>query len=319
MVKKRGLVIHPHELDEEWLERFRALDLNVLGLHPVGGKNADESLRKMLSDRERLGPLIRQAEDMGVTVEFEMHALGYLMPKTLFARHPEWFCMNEKGERTPDGYNICASDPEGLNALAESAAGLAAALPSKDHLYYFWLDDVVDCGCRCAECRRLSPSDQQMRLVNAMQSGIRRVDPEGCVAYLAYQDTLEVPGAVKPAEGVFLEFAPIHRRVDRAINDTDCEENARETASLAALLKFFGTKNAKVLDYWTDNSLFSGWKYPPKPFKLNSEVMKKDVGFYQSLGFESITAFGCYLGRDYIDLYGAPDLSGYREAMSGDE
>ena len=73
----------------------------------------------------------------------------------------------------------------------------------------------------------------------------------------------------------------------------------------------FGTKNAKVLDYWTDNSLFSGWKYPPKPFALNAEVMRKDVAFYRRLGFSSMTAFGCYFGKDYVDLHGVPELEAY--------
>lgn len=315
MIEKRGLVIHPQELDENWLNRFRELNLNVLGLHPVGGANANESLQNMLNQMPHLRPLIQQAEDAGITVEFEMHALGYLMPKTLFAEHPDWFCVNGKGERTADGFNICASNPAGLAALSESAARLAKLLPGKDHLYYFWLDDVVDCGCHCEKCAELTPSDQQMMLVNAMQKGIRTVDPQGCMAYLAYLDTLEAPAKVKPEEGVFLEYAPIHRKVDRAINDPACAENVKESASLKSLLKTFGTKNAKVLDYWTDNSLFSGWKYPPKAFTLNSGVMKRDVAYYQSLGFQSITAFGCYLGKDYISLHGAPDLSGYREAM----
>ena len=96
---------------------------------------------------------------------------------------------------------------------------------------------------------------------------------------------------------------PFLRIIFAYINDANCKENVRETSSLLSLLKCFGTRNAKVLDYWADNSLFSGWKYPPKPFKLNSEVMKDDVAYYQSLGFESLTAFGCYLGKDYTDLY----------------
>ena len=315
MIEKRGLIIHPHELDESWLERFKSLQLNVLGLHPVGGTNASESLQNMLDHWTQMKPLIDQAEEMGITVEFEMHALGYLMPKAQFTNHPDWFCMNENGERTADSYNICASNPEGLEALSESAARLARILPSKDHLYYFWLDDVVNCSCHCERCKVLTPSDQQMILVNAMQKGIRRVDPQGCMAYLAYLDTLAAPVHVKPDEGVFLEFAPIHRSVNHAINDASCEENVKESASLPSLLKTFGTKNAKVLDYWTDNSLFSGWKYPPKAFRLNAEIMKRDVAYYHALGFESLTAFGCYLGKDYIDLHGVPDLDGYREAM----
>ena len=131
------------------------------------------------------------------------------------------------------------------------------------------------------------------------------------MAYLAYLDTLEPPTHVQPDEGVFLEYAPIRRSCDHAIDDPTCEKNVIERAPLERLLDVFGTKNAKVLDYWTDNSLFSVWKYPPKPFALNAEVMRKDVAFYRRLGFSSMTAFGCYSGKDYVDLHGVPELEAY--------
>lgn len=316
MIEKRGIVIHPQELDETWLNLCRDLNLNVLGLHPVGGQHADESLRTLLEQRKRLRPLLDRAREMGISIEYEMHALAYLMPRTLFETHPDWFCMNAEGVRSKDCFNICASNSEGLDALVDSAEKLAELLPSDDHLYYFWLDDVTGGNCRCERCAQLSPSDQQMLLVNAMLRGIRRADPEGCIAYLAYADTLNAPEQVRPDEGVFLEYAPFRRSVKHAIDDPSCPENAVERAPLEKLLEVFGTKNAKVLDYWTDNSLFSRWQYPPKPFTLNAEVMRADVAFYRSLGFSSITAFGCYLGKDYADLYGAPDLSAYGRNLS---
>lgn len=317
MIERRGIVIHLHELDEVWLNRCQELNLNVLGLHPTGGVTADESLQRLLDQLPRLQPLLNRAREMGIRIEYELHALSYLMPRTLFDAHPEWFCENAQGERSREGFNICASNAEGLAMLMQRAEGLARLLPSENHLYYFWLDDVTSCSCHCARCRRLTPSDQQMLLVNAMLRGIRRADQEGCLAYLAYMDTLNAPRQVAPEEGVFLEYAPIRRSVKHPIDDPDCPENVAERAPLERLLEVFGRKNAKVLDYWTDNSLFSKWKYPPKPFALDAEVMQKDVAFYRSLGFSSITAFGCFLGKDYTDLYGAADLSAYGKILTG--
>lgn len=34
---------------------------------------------------------------------------------------------------------------------------------------------------------------------------------------------------------------------------------------------FLGRKDAKVMEYWTDNSLISKWTYPP-PFTLHGEA-----------------------------------------------
>ena len=92
MIERRGIVIHPHELDEVWLNRCQELNLNVLGLHPTGGVTADESLQRLLDQLPRLQPLLNRAREMGIRIEYELHALSYLMPRTLFDAHPEWFC-----------------------------------------------------------------------------------------------------------------------------------------------------------------------------------------------------------------------------------
>jgi len=314
MIETRGILFHPQELDERWLERAAALGLNVIGLHPVGGVKADETLRAMLDGRDEMAPLLAKARAMGLKVEYEMHALSYLLPRTLFEEHPDWFRMNEEGERTSD-FNFCVGNEEALAHLSRSAAELAKLIPAENHLYYFWLDDVTNYRCNCPKCRDLSASDQQLLAVNAMQRGIRTVDPEGCVCYLAYHDAMEPPKRVKSDEGVFLEYAPIHRKLDRFIDDETCPENVAERAPLEDLIAFFGTKNAKVLEYWTDNSLLSNWTKPPKAFALNAEVMRHDVAFYHKLGFESITAFGCYLGQDYVELHGEPELAAYGEIL----
>lgn len=314
MVNRRGVVIHPHELDEKWLQTMAELNLNVLGLHPVGGPKADESLDALIRSREQLRPLLERAKQMNITVEYEMHALSWLLPRALHGEHPEWFRMGEDGKRVPD-FNICASNQGALDYLTDRARELASLLPTEDHLYYFWIDDVSGYRCHCPKCANLSASDQQLILVNAIQRGVRKSDPLGKTAYLAYLDAITVPENVQPEDGIFLEFAPFRRKTDVPISDPDCRENQREIASLEALLAFFGKEDAKVLDYWTDNSMFSKWTYPPQPFALNGEVMKQDVAYYEKLGFDSITAFACYLGKDYRDLYGCPELSGYRAAF----
>ncbi len=317
MIQRRGVIIHPHELSESWLKQAQVLQLNVLGLHPPGGPDAASNLAMMLEDlrTQRMQRLLDQAQTMGLTIEYEMHAVSYLLPRSLFASHPDLFRMNEKGERTPD-FNLCASSRQALESLAESAARLAALLPSASHRYYFWLDDVTQSSCHCPHCRDLTPSDQQLLCVHAMLDGIRSVDPKASLAYIAYLDALRPPKSVQPAPGVFLEYAPIKRRLDASLNDPRCAENQHECAPLPALLQSFGRQGAQVLEYWLDNSLLSGWKLPPKPYKLQSDVLRSDVAYYRSLGFQSITSFACYLGAEYVALHGEPDLSDYGKVLS---
>ena len=317
MIKRRGILVHPEDLTRDWISRMADARLNTLGLHPVGGRMAHESLQRaidchMLPGSRRLRAM---AADRGINVEYEAHVMAWLLPRHLFDRYPDWFRMNDKGERAAD-FNMCASNPDALDYVAERTALLASLLDTGARKYYFWTDDVRGYSCQCPECRRLSPADQQLRLVNAMLRGLKKYDPAAKLCYLAYRDALAVPRNVEPLDGVFLEYAPIDRDHHRPICDASCGQNARESAPLKDLLNFFGTKDARVLDYWMDNSLFSNWTKPPRPFALDEAVMARDVEFYRGLGFEEITAFGCYLGPDYEALYGKVSLGSYGNILS---
>lgn len=306
----RGILVHPQELDTVWLEEAAALGLNVIGLHPVGGRAADQSLDDLLRSRDRLAPMLDRARSMGIRVEYEMHALSRLLPRAGFAKHPEWFRMDENGERRAD-FNMCCANGEALSFLAERACELTKELPSDTHRYYYWPDDVTEHRCHCAYCRSLSASDRQTIMMNAMLSGIRKADPAGRLAWLSYQDTLVPPEKIKPDKGLFLEYAPIRRSPDHCLWDRRVKRNRGELRYLEDMLRVFDVREAKVLEYWTDNSLLSNWTKPPRPFTLNASVMERDLRGYAALGFTSVTAFGCYLGSDYRARYGMPDLSAY--------
>ena len=323
----RGILVHPEELTEAWLDGMREAGLNTLGLHPVGGSRAHESLQAAIELHASLQMkrLRAKAGELGIAVEYEAHAMRWLLPAEMFREKPDWFRMDEHGRRTAD-FNLCASNPDALEYVGRRAALLASLLDTGSDRYFFWLDDVSAAACHCPECRRLSASDQQLRIVNAMLRGLRAYNPRAKISYLAYHSTLDAPRNTRPEEGVFLEYAPIRRDHHRPIDDPDSPENCRESGSLKELLSFFGARDAKVLEYWMDNSLFSNWTKPPKPFRLDAEVMKRDAAYYASLGFRSITSFGCYLGPDYQRLYGNPPLREYgsilREcarACGGDE
>lgn len=317
-LNRRGIIVHPEELRIDWINRMADARLNTLGLHPVGGKDAHLTLQKAI-DAHTLPESVKlraEAASRGINVEYEAHVMAWLLPRHLIDRHPDWFRMDEKGERKAD-FNLCASNQEALDYVAERTAMLSTLLDTGAHKHYYWLDDVSGFSCNCPECRKLTPSDQQLKVVNAMLSGLKKKDKSAKLCFLAYHDALEVPTKVEPLDGVFLEYAPIRRDHHAPINDPTSEKNAKEVAPLKELVNYFGAKDSRVLDYWMDNSLFSGWKKPPKPFKLDEEVMKQDVEFYASLGFEEMTSFGCYLGPDYEELYGPTPLDVYGKILKG--
>jgi len=317
MIRRRGIVLHDTDCGTYWAERLEKSGLNVVGVHPAGGVDAHLTLAACMElvKTDRFRDFRQRMNRAGIAVEFEMHALTWILPRDLFDTHPDWFRMDENGERTPR-FNCCASSEEALTFIRDRAALLAAAFPSDTGLYHFWIDDVAEAKCHCPRCRNLSASDQALLITRAVAEGVRRVDGESRTAYLAYCETLKTPEHADPLPCVFLEFAPIARDFSRSLFDPDSEKNAAQTAFLPSLLDFFGTRDAKALDYWVDNSLFSGWTLPPKRFSLNEAVCRADVHGYAERGFEAVTSFGCYLGENYRELWGDAEVEPYFRILS---
>ena len=51
MNNRRGIIIHPDELEWSWVDRLQEAHLNVLALHPPGGVNAHITLENALHHR----------------------------------------------------------------------------------------------------------------------------------------------------------------------------------------------------------------------------------------------------------------------------
>ncbi len=316
MLANVGWIIHPEDLTRDLIDRLASAGVNELGIHPGGGKAAGALLDQTLvfHTRQQTRALYAYAADRGLSVEYDAHVLMRLLPREEFAAHPDWFRMDERGERNPD-MNMCASNPEALERVSDSAYELCGRLRTPSHRYAYWPDDVRGGACHCPKCRLLSKSDQALRITNAIARGLRKRDKQALIGYLAYMDTLEPPRLSAPEEGVYLEFAPIDRDSHRPIDDPHCPENARQIRHIRELLDFFGVQNARILEYWVDNSRFSDWKRPPKPFALDADTMRRDVEYYYSLGFRDMTSFACFLGEDYISLYGQPPIEAYADIL----
>lgn len=303
-----NLIIHPDEFDNNWINRANKLNVTKLSLHPVGGYRATESLYNMLEwlKNDDTKQLIDKACNSGLQFGYQFHSAGYLLPRNLFESNPEYFRMDKDGHRVDD-YNFCVSNEKALNIVSTRAAELASKLYKNDNKFYFWLDDKEGVQCYCDKCSKLSTSNKNMIVMNSIITELRKNNKDAKICYLAYQDTMTVP-TIKPQDGIFLEYAPIERDIN-----IDAENDpSTNIDNLKALIDFFGKKDSEVLEYWFDNSKYSKWTKPPKEFKQNKNVIKKDIEFYARLGFEYFSSFACYLGEDYIELFGEPDLSAIR-------
>ena len=311
---KTSLLVHPDEFTDRWIDRAVQLGLDNLSMHPVGGDGAAHSLAALLEDLEKpaFRARIDRAKALGLDVGYEMHAASWLLPRELFKTHPEYFRMDDRGNRCSN-VNFCVSNAEAMDVVAKRAVELAGRLYGCGHRYFFWRDDMGDGGCRCEKCRDYSASDQQLLFVNRVVTELRKSIPDAQLCYLAYGKTVNPPVRIHPAPGVFLEYAPIARDRGRPLAD----QKNDQIKSLKALFDKFDMKSARVLEYWFDNSLYSRWTKPPRQFCPTNDVIRSDIKFYREIGFTDISSFACYLGDDYESRWGAPDVSAFDRKAVG--
>ena len=247
----------------------------------------------------------------GIDIEFEEHMLGWLLPRDLFGEHPEYYRMDKNGNRNNDA-NGCPSSQEALDIIRERAKIIAERYRSTNNKYYCWMDDTGDI-CHCPQCKDLSPADQALTFENVIIEGLRAVNPDAMLAHLAYYNTVEAPTKVKPAEGIFLEFAPIDRDHYHPMSDTfasgkDGRTHGQYLKALGDNLKVFPKETAQVLEYWLDCSLFSGWDESNlKEVAWNQKLFEDDVDTYASYGIRNITTYTSYISAKYVEKFGYPD------------
>ena len=311
----RGVVLSVEDLETaDWPRIAHENGINTLGTHIT----PDQVLRFWESEKGR--KFQEDCTKYNIKVEHELHAMSCLLPREYFAEDSTMFRMDENGRRTAD-FNCCVSSARALDTIASRALFYARHLTATNHRYYFWLDDGAPI-CQCPECAELSASEQALIIENRMIEAIRSYDPEAMLAHLAYYSSLQAPRKVKPQEGIFLEFAPFQRRLDKPLTDSIAEVagigcNAKNLEFLRENLKVFPAETAVVLDYWLDVSMASGWKKPAVELPWDGDVYRSDIATYADLGIQNITTFAVYMDSVYFAKYPEPAcLKEYGEALA---
>jgi hypothetical protein len=230
---------------------------------------------------ELLPELVRR----GLDVEWGGHALPELLPRAIFDRHPEYFPVGYGGERTDLG-NACTASRAALDTIHARARDARTTIPGAGDLHVWGLDVVGGGWCACAACRSLSPSDQALRVANAVAAG---QPPDGRVYHLAYHDTIHVPATVRPDPRVWAEFAPRERCYAHALDNPTCAANRPYRDALAAHLDAFAGR-VDVFEYYADAILFGGCAAPLV------EVIARDLDYYRRAGVRGVSCltFGTY-------------------------
>lgn len=320
MNKSRGLVILYEDLCEHWIRWAKEARITTLGVHKIaisgdGTVDSMDSLIKAL-EKDNGRRIINKLEENGVGIEYELHSLSWLLPRSLMDKNKEMFRQNPDGVRVNDK-GFCPSSREAAEVISENAYKLAKILGQTSHNYFWWPDDANDCGCTCDKCleRKLNGADTGIIFSNAVAEGIKAYDSKAMEAYIAYADAKVLP-TERPAENVFLEFAPMDRDHNKPMNAQDDERGEEYIKLLEGLLEIFPAETTHVLEYWFDNALYSDFKKPPVKIPFNDYVMDEDMKMYTSYGLNNIKSFGSYLDEEYFKLHGNPPTEKYGEILA---
>jgi hypothetical protein len=304
--RTRGVVLVPEDLSlTDWPGRAKRAGLTTIALHHAQSPQVVVTFIKSDAGRRFLG----SCRELGLQVEYELHAMSELLPRARFAQDPSLFRMNEQGDRTADA-NLCVHSDSALETAAEQATSLARTLKPTTGRYFFWGDDGRP-WCRCPRCRDLSDADQAVLLGNHLLRALRRLDPAAQLAHLAYANTLAPPTKIKPAPGIFLEFAPINRRYDIPYAGQTGQGTADRLELLDANLALFGAASAQALEYWLDVSRFSKWRKPAVKLPWDRQVFAADLDTYGRRGLRHLTSFAVFIDADYLARHGEPPLDDY--------
>ena len=302
-----GVIVSAHNLSGsfDWPRMAHEAGLTTIATH-VGPTDVVPFMQSELGRR-----FTDACADYGIAVEHELHALEHLLPRDLFAKNPELFRMDEKGNRVGD-WNCCATNERALEIIAENAVRIARICPSTTGRHFYWLSDGRPV-CSCPACRELSGADQAVLIENAIVRALRReIDPAATLSHLAYLKTLQTPKRVKPDPALFLEFAPFRRWKGTTLR-IDLTEGGEHLTRLDDLLTAFSADTAQVCEYWLDVSLFSGWKKPLVQVPWDAARTRRDIMTYRKRGIRHFTTFAVYIDEDYVRAFGAGSVDCVRE------
>ena len=289
----RGVVLFSDDLKTlDWARMAHENGINTIGTHINPSQVAEfiqsEAGQKFMADCKKYG----------IYVEHQLHAMSELLPRNLFAVDSTMFRMDKNGRRVND-WNLCVHSQRALDTVAANALKYARLLPATNHRYYYWIDDVTQM-CSCSECAQYSDSEQALIVENRIITALREYDSQAQLAHLAYRQTLPAPRRVKPAEGIFLEFAPIYRKYERQLS----ADAPKLLQYLKDNLEVFPAETAVVLEYWLDVYMHGNYMTPLVKVPWNRAVFEADIDEYAKLGIRNITTFSAGVDKVYLERYG---------------
>ena len=226
------------------------------------------------------GGFIRQiGEEWGGCVKYAggfagfVHTFSSLVPpKKYFKAHPEYYALDEKGVREPEG--LCLTDEGTYEAALKTALKWAAGAP--DGILSVSINDGCPYCC-CPACNAVKEeegageSGPVMRFVNRIAEALEKKYPKLAVDTIVYDRVKRVPRLTKPRGNVVIRFCGSTYR-SHSLNDDIPAAGAQEyNVQFGAALNARHSELRANLDEWAKAcGRIYVWDYPAPYLYINS-------------------------------------------------
>lgn len=155
-----------------------------------------------------------------------VHTLQWIIPRSLFDSHPEYFGCDENGNRSSNR-QPCLSN----NDVFEMAVDFALTFFSQYNTILSISQNDGMSFCQCDQCRAFNDAHggtdaaSMVNFVNRVAARVRETYPNARFETLAYQDSLTPPTGIRPAEDVVIRLCPVNGCVLHDFDDPACKKN----------------------------------------------------------------------------------------------
>ena len=227
-------------------------------------------------------PSAKVPEEWGGAIDYDgmfVHTFGGLFPeKDYFESHPEYYMMDDKGNRNT--HQLCTTNPDVIRLVKEKVRKI---LKDNPHTELISISKNDGGGtCLCDKCKSLDDAEgtkmaSLMVLVNAVAQDIEKDFPNVLISTLAYGETGKIPKTMRPRKNVSIMLCSDKTGAWRRPFEPS------EICEIGTLVKDW-SKVCKRLFIWDYTVNFSHY-LAPMP---NMDIIAENIRFYVNNNAEGV-------------------------------
>jgi hypothetical protein len=262
----------------DWMPKVR---LNVLQV-PLNYQGAGRV--RWDNWRDSLTPELKRR---GLLIEVGGHGyqnfLGARMEGgALFRQHPEWFGENAQGQPdTTMRVVFNTSNPDAVKYFLGNIERYLREHPEID-IFDCWPPDVARWALSPAMAALGTAVDRQARLMNQVDSLVKRIRPGLKVEIIAYGQVLDPPSRLSLHKDILVDFCPIDQSFERPLFDTSMVANVAYFQAAENWRRFAG-----------DRALYSYYRkyvWRSLPVML-PHFMQEELRWYARIGVRGVSSY----------------------------